>query len=90
MDELVRGPGPPGASYTVTVRVAARPHPALLPRLGQAVSSGGAVVVGMDLVEVAAGPWGNVRGGDILDRDVRVAALGDQVEGYPLEGAPGG
>ena len=54
MDELVVGPGPPGASYTVTVRVSARPHPALLPRLGQAVSSAGAVVVGMDLVEVAA------------------------------------
>ena len=48
------GPGPPGASYTVTVRVSARPHPALLPRLGQAVSSVGAVVVGMDLVEVGA------------------------------------
>ncbi|HYA45535.1 MAG TPA: NAD-dependent malic enzyme, partial [Acidimicrobiales bacterium] len=47
-------PGPPGASYTVTVRVSAPPHPALLPRLGQAVSSVGAVVVGMDLVEVAA------------------------------------
>jgi malate dehydrogenase (oxaloacetate-decarboxylating) len=54
MDEPVVGPGPPGASYTVTVRVSARPHPALLPRLGQAVSSAGAIVVGMDLVEVAA------------------------------------
>ena len=54
MDEPVVGPGPPGASYTVTVRVSAPPHPALLPRLGQAVSSAGAVVVGMDLVEVAA------------------------------------
>ena len=54
MDEPVVGPGPPGASYTVTIRVSAPPHPALLPRLGQAVSSAGAVVVGMDLVEVAA------------------------------------
>ena len=54
MDELAVRPGPPGASYTVTVRVTAHPHPALLPRLGQAVSSVGAVVVGMDLVEVAA------------------------------------
>jgi malate dehydrogenase (oxaloacetate-decarboxylating) len=33
--------------------VSAPPHPALLPRLAQAVSSVGAVVVGMDLVEVA-------------------------------------
>ena len=47
-------PGHPGASYTVTVRVSAPPHPALLPRLAQAVTSVGAVVVGMDLVEVAA------------------------------------
>jgi malate dehydrogenase (oxaloacetate-decarboxylating) len=47
------GGGPPGASYTVTIRVSAPAHPALLPRLGQAVSSVGAVVVGMDLVEVA-------------------------------------
>jgi malate dehydrogenase (oxaloacetate-decarboxylating) len=37
----------------VTIRVSAPPHPALLPRLGQAVSSVAAVVVGMDLVEVA-------------------------------------
>jgi len=44
--------GHPGASYTVTIRVSAPHHPALLPRLGQAVSSVGAVVVGMDLVEV--------------------------------------
>jgi len=48
------GPVPPGASYTVTVRVLAPPHPALLSRLAQAVTSTGAVVVGMDLVEVAA------------------------------------
>ncbi|MGH9107604.1 MAG: NAD-dependent malic enzyme [Acidimicrobiales bacterium] len=54
MSELGPGPAPPGASYTVTIRVSARPHPALLPRLGQAVSSVGAVVFGMDLVEVAA------------------------------------
>jgi malate dehydrogenase (oxaloacetate-decarboxylating) len=54
MDEPAVRPGPPGASYTVTVRVTAHPHPALLPRLAQAVSSVGAMVVGMDLVEVAA------------------------------------
>ncbi|HUC15108.1 MAG TPA: malic enzyme-like NAD(P)-binding protein, partial [Acidimicrobiales bacterium] len=48
------GSVPPGASYTVTVRVLAPPHPALLSRLAQAVTSTGAVVVGMDLVEVAA------------------------------------
>ena len=53
MEEPSVRPGPPGASYTVTVRVSAQPHPALLPRLAQAVSSVGAVVVGMDLVEVA-------------------------------------
>ena len=47
-------PGPPGASYTVTVRATAAPSPSLLPRLGQVVSATGAVVVGMDLVEVAA------------------------------------
>ena len=47
-------PGHPGASYTVTIRVSAPHHPALLPRLGQAVTSVGAEVVGMDLVEVAA------------------------------------
>jgi malate dehydrogenase (oxaloacetate-decarboxylating) len=56
MDFADVSPGPPGASYTVTVRVTAHPDPALLPRLGQAVSSVGAVVVGMDLVEV--GPSG--------------------------------
>ena len=50
----VGGSIPPGASYTVTVRVLAPPHPALLSRLAQAVTSAGAVVVGMDLVEVAA------------------------------------
>ena len=50
----VGGSVPPGASYTVTVRVLAPPHPALLSRLAQAVTSAGAVVVGMDLVEVAA------------------------------------
>ena len=50
----VGGSVPPGASYTVTVRVLAPPHPALLTRLAQAVTSAGAVVVGMDLVEVAA------------------------------------
>ena len=38
----------------MTVRVLAPPHPALLSRLAQAVTSAGAVVVGMDLVEVAA------------------------------------
>ncbi len=54
MDNTEVPSGPPGASYTVTVRVTAHPHPALLPRLGQAVSSAGAVVVGMDLVEVGA------------------------------------
>ncbi len=48
------GSPPPGASYTVTVRVLAPPHPALLSRLAQAVTSAGGVVVGMDLVEVAA------------------------------------
>ena len=52
MSEVPASPGPPGASYTVTIRVSAPPHPALLPRLGQAVSSVGGVVVGMDLVEV--------------------------------------
>ena len=53
MSEPPVGSRQPGASYTVTIRVSAPPHPALLPRLGQAVSSVGAVVVGMDLVEVA-------------------------------------
>jgi malate dehydrogenase (oxaloacetate-decarboxylating) len=47
-------PGPPGASYTVTIRVTAPPSPSLLPRLGQVVNTTGAVVVGMDLVEVGA------------------------------------
>ncbi len=54
MDYTDVRPAPPSASYTVTIRVTAHPHPALLPRLGQAVSSVGAVVVGMDLVEVGA------------------------------------
>ena len=54
MSEAFVSGGHPGASYTVTIRVSAPPHPALLPRLGHAVSSVGAVVVGMDLVEVAA------------------------------------
>lgn len=44
----------PGTSYTVTIRVTAPPHANLLHRLGQAVSSVGAAVFGMDLVEVAA------------------------------------
>jgi len=43
------------ASYTVTIRVTAAPHRALLFRLGQAASSAGAAVFGMDLVEVSAG-----------------------------------
>ncbi len=56
MDQPTRSdsPGPPGASYTVTVRVSAPAHQALLARLAQGVTSVGAVVVGMDLVEVAA------------------------------------
>ncbi len=49
-----QSPSPPGASYTVTVRVSAPAHPALLPRLAQTVTAAGAVVIGMDLVEVAA------------------------------------
>jgi malate dehydrogenase (oxaloacetate-decarboxylating) len=47
--------GPPVASYTVTIRVTAAPHRALLFRLGQAASAAGAAVFGMDLVEVSAG-----------------------------------
>jgi malate dehydrogenase (oxaloacetate-decarboxylating) len=43
----------PGASYTVTVRVSAPADPALLATLAQRATSAGAVVVGMDLVEVA-------------------------------------
>jgi len=43
------------ASYTVTIRVTAAPHRALLFRLGQAASAAGAAVFGMDLVEVSAG-----------------------------------
>ena len=45
----------PAASYTVTIRVTAAPHRALLFRLGQATSAAGAAVFGMDLVEVSAG-----------------------------------
>ena len=47
------GTGHPGASYTVTVRVSAPADPALLATLAQRATSVGAVVVGMDLVEVA-------------------------------------
>jgi malate dehydrogenase (oxaloacetate-decarboxylating) len=47
-------PPPPGASYTVTIRATAPPKANLLLRLGHAVSSVGAVVFSMDLVEVAA------------------------------------
>lgn len=54
MDEPAARPAVPGSSYTVTIRVSAPPHPALLPRLGQTVTSVGGVVIGMDLVEVAA------------------------------------
>ncbi|MGO9658629.1 MAG: NAD-dependent malic enzyme [Acidimicrobiales bacterium] len=54
MNEPAAHLAPPGASYTVTVRVSAPAHPALLARLAHAVTSVGAVVVGMDLVEVAA------------------------------------
>lgn len=50
-DSQVR-PGRDAGSYTVTIRVSAAPDPALLPRLGQAVSSVGGIVTGMDLVEV--------------------------------------
>ena len=71
MDKLALNPGPPGDSYTVTIRVSAPPHPALLPRLGQAISSVGAVVVGMvfgrvpgfiildDHADLTHGDWGS-------------------------------
>jgi malate dehydrogenase (oxaloacetate-decarboxylating) len=49
------GYGAAQTSYTVTIRVTAAPHRALLFRLGQAASSAGAAVFGMDLVEVSAG-----------------------------------
>ena len=42
----------PGAAYSVTLRLEASAHPQLLPTIAQAVSAEGAVVVGMDLVDV--------------------------------------
>jgi len=81
MSEAPPSAGPPGASYTVTIRVSAPAHPALLPRLGQAVSSVGAVVVGMDLVEVTTA-------GTTVDLTVQAAdeahvgAVAGALEGY--------
>jgi malate dehydrogenase (oxaloacetate-decarboxylating) len=46
---------PPGPAHTVTVRLVAHPSPTLLPRLSDAVAEAGAIVVGVDLVDVGAG-----------------------------------
>lgn len=44
---------PPGAGYTVTLRIVSPARPTLLPGLAATVATVGAVVVGMDLVEAA-------------------------------------
>ncbi|MDX6204795.1 MAG: hypothetical protein QOF39_852 [Frankiales bacterium] len=48
-------PVAPGAAYSVTIRLEAPTDPQLLPRIAQAVTSEGAVVVAMDLVDVSVG-----------------------------------
>ncbi|MBA3908192.1 MAG: NAD-dependent malic enzyme, partial [Pseudonocardiales bacterium] len=48
-------PVAPGAAYSVTIRLEAPTDPQLLPRIAQTVTSEGAVVVAMDLVDVSVG-----------------------------------
>ena len=54
MDNTEVPSGPPGASYTVTVRVAAHPHPALLRSSGRWSARSAPSSLALDLVEVGA------------------------------------
>jgi len=54
-EDAARTLEPPGPAHTVTVRLVAKPSPTLLPRLSDTVAQAGAIVVGVDLVDVGAG-----------------------------------